>query len=89
MLADGVEAATRVLPDPTPTRVREVVESITRSRIEQGQMRDAPITMQQLELVKQEFVRILSAMRHTRIAYPGPDGVNADQSGTTPALAPT
>jgi putative nucleotidyltransferase with HDIG domain len=89
MLADGVEAATRVLPDPTPTRVREVVESIARSRIEQGQLRDAPITMQQLELVKQEFVRILSAMRHTRIAYPGPDGVSADQSGPPPALAPT
>jgi len=87
MLADGVEAATRVLPDPTPSLVRDVVERITRSRIEQGQLRDAPITMQQLEVVKQEFVRILSAMRHSRIAYPGPDGVSGDRSGTPPALA--
>jgi len=65
------------------------VETITRSRIEQDQLRDAPITMQQLEVVKREFVRILSAMRHTRIAYPGPDGVSADQSSPPPALAPT
>ncbi len=89
MLADGVEAATRVLPDPTPARVREVVETITRSRIEQGQLRDAPITMQQLEVVKSEFVRILSAMRHTRIAYPGPDGIGADRPNSPPVLAPS
>jgi len=89
MLADGVEAATRVLPDPTPSRVRDVVETITRSRIEQGQLRDAPITMQQLETVKSEFVRVLTAMRHNRIAYPGPDGVSADRSGTSPAIAPS
>lgn len=89
MLADGVEAATRVLPDPTPARVREVVETITRSRIEQGQLRNAPITMQQLEVVKAEFVRSLSAMRHTRLAYPGPDGVSASRAGIPSALAPS
>ena len=44
MLADGVEAATRVLNEPTPPRVREVIEHIIRQRVEQGQLREAPLT---------------------------------------------
>jgi putative nucleotidyltransferase with HDIG domain len=78
MLADGVEAAARVLPDPSPERVREVVETIVRGRLESGQLRDAPITLQQIELVKDAFVRVLTASRHRRIDYPGPDGVSRD-----------
>jgi putative nucleotidyltransferase with HDIG domain len=90
MLADGVEAAARVLPDPTPERVREVVDSIVHTRVESGQLRDAPITLQQLELVKDEFVRVLSAMRHRRIEYPGSAGITragaARGDGSSPAL---
>ncbi len=86
MLADGTEAATRVLSDPTEARIREVVETIVRTRIEQGQLRHAPITLQQLEVVKAEFVRVLGAMRHGRISYPGPDGIS---SGDQPLAAAT
>ena len=39
MLADGIEAATRVLHDPTPDKIRDVVEHIVRQRVEQGQLR--------------------------------------------------
>ena len=88
MLADGAEAATRVLADPTESRIREVVEQIVRARIDQGQLRRAPITLEQLEIVKAEFVRVLVAMRHGRIDYPGPDGVSAEPRGgeSKPAL---
>jgi putative nucleotidyltransferase with HDIG domain len=74
MLADGVEAATRVLSEPTPPRVREVVEHIVRQRLEQGQLREAPLTMRQLELVKEEFTRVLTGMYHGRIDYPRKSG---------------
>ncbi len=87
MLADGTEAATRVLTEPTEARLRDTVDMIVRSRIEQGQLRAAPITLQQLEIVKNEFVRVLLAMRHGRVDYPGPDGVSASEPTT--AVAPT
>lgn len=70
MLADGVEAAVRVLDEPSPVRVREVVEHIVRQRLAQEQLRDAPLTLRQLEAVKDEFVRVLSGLHHTRIEYP-------------------
>lgn len=74
MLADGVEAATRVLNDPTPARVREVIDHIVRQRLEQGQLREAPLTLEQLEVVKAQFARVLSGMYHSRIDYPRHSG---------------
>jgi len=74
MLADGVEAAARVLNEPTPQRVREVVEHIVRQRVEQGQLRAAPLTLRQLEVVKDEFTRVLSGMYHNRVDYPTASG---------------
>jgi putative nucleotidyltransferase with HDIG domain len=70
MLADGIEAAARVLHEPTEERIRDVVEHIVRQRIEQGQLRDAPLTLRQLEIVKRELVRVLVGMYHNRIDYP-------------------
>ena len=74
MLADGVEASTRVLHDPTPQRIRDVVEHIVRQRVEQGQLADAPLTLRQLETVKAEFTRVLVGMFHNRIDYPAATG---------------
>jgi len=74
MLADGVEAATRVLNERTPARVREVIEHIVRQRLDQGQLREAPLTLQQLQIVKDEFARVLSGMYHSRIDYPSASG---------------
>jgi membrane-associated HD superfamily phosphohydrolase len=74
MLADGVEAATRVLSEPTPQRVRDVIDHIVSQRLEQGQLREAPLTLGQLELVKEQFARILNGMYHSRIDYPRQSG---------------
>jgi membrane-associated HD superfamily phosphohydrolase len=72
MLADGVEAATRAIADPTPERIREVVDRVVQQRIEQGQLRDAPITLSHLTAVKREFARVLGGMYHARVDYPTP-----------------
>jgi len=74
MLADGVEAATRVLAEPTADKIRDVVDHIVRQRIEQGQLRDAPLTLKQLDIIKDEFTRVLTGMYHNRIDYPTSSG---------------
>ena len=74
MLADGVEAAARVLQDPTPQKVRDVIDHIVRMRMEQGQLRDAPLTLKQLDIVKEQFARVLIGMYHNRIDYPASSG---------------
>jgi putative nucleotidyltransferase with HDIG domain len=70
LLADSVEAALRVLDEPTPETVRAAIGHLVDTRLESGQLRDAPLTLRQLEIVKHEFVRVLSATYHDRVDYP-------------------
>jgi len=85
MLADGAEAAARVLTDPTPQKIREVVDRIVRQRMDQGQLRDAPITFAQLETVKEQFTRVLAGMYHSRIDYPAASGgITAEFGASAP-----
>ncbi len=74
MLADSVEAALRVLDDLTLTKIEEAINHIVRTKLAAGQLDEAPVTLQQLEQVKQEFVRIITGMYHGRIDYPESSG---------------
>jgi putative nucleotidyltransferase with HDIG domain len=79
MLADGVEAALRVLAEPTPDKVRDAIDHLVQQRIAAGQLGDAPLTLAQLDRVKEEFVRVLTGVYHNRIDYPSSmGGINAD-----------
>jgi membrane-associated HD superfamily phosphohydrolase len=70
MLADGVEARVRSLHDPTPASIAESVDAIFQRRMDDGQLREAPITLRQLTMVRDQFVRILTGMYHGRVEYP-------------------
>jgi putative nucleotidyltransferase with HDIG domain len=87
MLADGAEAAARVLTDPTPQKIREVIDRIVRQRMDQGQLREAPLTQAQLEVVKDQFTRVLAGMYHSRIDYPAASGGITAEFGTPEAKA--
>ena len=54
-----------------------------RQRIEQGQLRDAPLTLAQLETVKEQFTRVLAGMYHSRIDYPAASGGVTAEFGAT------
>jgi len=74
MLADGVEASVRVLNEPTPEKIREVIEHMVRQRVESGQLRDAPLTLRQLDVIKEQFARVLVGQYHNRLDYPAASG---------------
>jgi cyclic-di-AMP phosphodiesterase PgpH len=70
MLADSVESAARVLPDPTADNVRELVDRIVQGKIDAGQLDETPLTMRELTAIKAELTSILAGMYHQRIDYP-------------------
>ncbi len=79
LLADAVEAALRVLDDPTPERLRDAIDHLVERRVESGQLRAAPLTLRQIETIKREFLRVLTGIHHTRIEYPeDAGGITAD-----------
>jgi putative nucleotidyltransferase with HDIG domain len=74
MIADSVEAALRVLEDLTPQKIEEAIDHIVRTKVNAGQLDEAPLTLQQIEQVKSAFLVVLSGMYHNRIDYPESSG---------------
>lgn len=70
MMADAIEASSRSLSDYTEESISNLVEKIIEGQLADGQFRNAPITFQDIETVKQCFKDKLQNIYHTRIAYP-------------------
>jgi len=71
MLADAVEAASRVLTDPTPSRISALVDKITNRIFLDGQLDECELTLKDLQKIKAHFTYILTSIFHKRIDYPG------------------
>ena len=85
MLADGVEASSRTLSDPTPARVRQHVRNIIQARTGDGQLDECDLTMSDLHGIEDAFVRVLSAIHHGRVKYPGDAVAQQQDSGESGA----
>ncbi len=73
MLADTIEAASRVLEDPTPRRIRLTVKELIENKFGDGQLDECPLTFRDLRLVREAFVNVLTSRFHQRIDYPDRD----------------
>ncbi len=86
MMADGIEAALRVIDEPSPQKLRTAIDHVVNQRIQAGQLDEAPLTLAQIETVKETFVHTLSGMYHNRLDYPEEaGGITADWDGSTEA----
>lgn len=70
MMADSVEAASRSLKDYTPESIRKLVNKIIDTQISEGLLSEAPISLKDIETVKDIFNKRLSTIFHSRVAYP-------------------
>ena len=70
MLADSIEAASRTLESPSPSRIRNLVERIVTGKLEDHQLCNAPLSLKDIEALKESFVRTLQSIFHTRVEYP-------------------
>ena len=70
MMADGVEAASRSLPDYTEQSIRQLVERIIDSQVADGYFRECPVTFRDIQYAKTVLIEKLKTIYHTRISYP-------------------
>lgn len=73
MMADAVEAASRVLNDPTPARITALVDRIINHIFLDGQLDECELTLKDISEIKKRFTYILTGIFHKRIDYPGFD----------------
>ncbi|MDL1968006.1 MAG: HDIG domain-containing protein [Deltaproteobacteria bacterium] len=70
MLADVVEAASRTLDNPTPSRIQGLVQNLINKIFSDGQIDNCELTLKDLHKIAKTFNRILSGIHHHRTDYP-------------------
>lgn len=70
MMADGVEAASRSLPEYTEESIGNLVDKIIDSQVAEGYFKECPITFKDIATIKAVFKEKLTIAYHTRISYP-------------------
>ena len=88
MVADAVEAACRALRDPSISRLRNMVNSIVEERFKKGELDECPLTLRDLNLIKESFIRTLTGIFHGRVQYPQ-DQKTANENPKTEEPLPT
>jgi cyclic-di-AMP phosphodiesterase PgpH len=71
MLADACEAATRSISEPTAAKIQTMIHGIITKRFMEEQFAECDLTLKDLKIAEDCFVRTLVSLYHHRIEYPG------------------
>jgi hypothetical protein len=85
-LADATEAATRSLRSATAEQLSELIDVIVGNRIAEGELNEAPLTLEDIAKVKDSFIFTLLNMLHGRVPYDeaGRPGLDGEPGGDPP-----
>jgi len=87
MLCDGLEGAARTLDEPTPARLEQLVNAMSRKRLLDGQFDESNLTLKELSRVEHSVTQTLCAIYHGRVKYPGAQ--KPDAKPQAPQTQPT
>ena len=79
MLAEAIEAQANSLKNPTLEKFEAMIDKAIRSRLEDGQLDECPLTMEDLQKIKGRrdgkhgLLPVLSGLYHSRPEYPSKD----------------
>lgn len=83
-LADSIEAASRSMRKITPQHLGELIDQIFSDRFEDGQLDEAPITIEELNKIKSSFTFTLLNMLHSRVGYSPTEEANPANAPSLP-----
>ncbi|KRQ86650.1 7TM-HD extracellular [Caloramator mitchellensis] len=70
MLADCVEAALRSLGNITVADIENMVNKLTKEKMDEGQFDECNLTLREILIIKKSFINVLQGIFHSRIEYP-------------------
>ncbi|REL37564.1 HDIG domain-containing protein [Rhodohalobacter sp. SW132] len=73
LLADGVEAASRAMKNPTYNKLENLINRMVDDHISEGQLDACPLTFRHIQIIKETFLSILVGVYHSRVEYPEDD----------------
>lgn len=69
-ICDATEATVRSLKEPSPEKIEEIVTSIIQGKLNDGQLDDTPLTLKELNIIRETVCDSLKGIFHSRIQYP-------------------
>jgi len=88
MLSDMVEAIAKTEAEPNPARFRAMVHEQILKRLLDGQLDESDLTLNDLRVIEDSFVRTLTTMHHSRIKYPSAEKEKKDSKEPRDGAAP-
>lgn len=82
LLADGVEAASRAMKDPTYNKLENLINRMVDDHISDGQLSNCPLTFRHIQIIKESFLTILVGVYHSRVEYPEDKKKKKKKSGS-------
>jgi len=73
MLADSVESATRSLENPNASSIEAIVKKVINDKFVSGQFNNCNLTLKDIDILANIFIKMLITMYHSRIKYPEQD----------------
>ena len=70
MLADSCEAAVRSMSEPTREDVADMVHRIVQGKMDDVQLKQSPLTLNEINTIEKSFLVTLTGLMHERIRYP-------------------
>jgi membrane-associated HD superfamily phosphohydrolase len=58
------------LREPAPSRIENLVDEITKKKLNDGQFDECSVTLKQIRIIQDSLVKSLNAMYHARVKYP-------------------
>ncbi|HBY18144.1 MAG TPA: hydrolase, partial [Candidatus Marinimicrobia bacterium] len=71
MIAEACEAAIKALNKPTDSDIENRVNLIIKTRMDEGQLSDCPLTFHDITVIRESLIRQFISMYHHRPEYPG------------------
>jgi putative nucleotidyltransferase with HDIG domain len=69
MLADAAEALSRLVESGNRIEIEEAIDRIIMDRFLDGQLQDTPLTLHDLNVIRESFVNSLMGASHQRVRY--------------------
>ncbi|OQY27613.1 MAG: hypothetical protein B6244_10165 [Candidatus Cloacimonetes bacterium 4572_55] len=70
MMADAVEAVSRLIEDPNPEKLKDMIYNITKKKFEESQLDECELTLKDIGKIRKSFLVVLTGAFHTRVDYP-------------------
>lgn len=81
MLADGIEASTRAIQEPTVEKIEANIDSLIKLRLLEGELDESNLHLRDLNRIKMSFLKILTGFHHSRLQYPDREHNGSEDGG--------